>query len=354
MPGTHAPHSYRTGPGRALVPMSRNTLEALAAEATTTAPATPAALAAPPRRSISRRGLLGLGGLFTVGAGVTWALDRYVIEHAEVPSASTQWSTADTAASTDVSGTVSGLSYAGSNATIEITEHTSGSGSDTITWFVADIKLTSADALRSAFAKDTFGENIIENPSTIAAENGAVFAINGDYYGFRDTGIVIRNGVAFRDEPARTGLALHADGTLAPYDETSTSADALVADGVWQTWSFGPSLLDGGAVIDGIDSVEVDTNFGNHSIQGEQPRTGIGMIEANHLVAIVVDGRSSGYSRGVTMVEFAQMFADLGAVVAYNLDGGGSSTMVFDGALVNNPLGEGQERGTSDIIYVAG
>lgn len=306
-----------------------------------------------PRR-VSRRALFGLGGLFSVGAGVTWALDRFVIEHAEVTSASTQWSTTNSADTTDVSGTVSGLTYAGTNASIEITEHTTGNGSDTITWFVADIKLTSAEALRTAFAKDTYGENIIEDPSTIAAQNGAVCAINGDYYGFRDTGIVIRNGVAFRDAGARTGLALYSDGSLVAYDETATSAAALVADGVWQTWSFGPSLLDDGAIIDGIDTVEVDTNVGNHSIQGEQPRTGIGMIEPNHLVAIVVDGRSSGYSRGVTMIEFAQIFADLGATLAYNLDGGGSSTLVFDDALVNNPLGKGTERGTSDIIFVAG
>ena len=78
------------------------------------------------------------------------------------------------------------------------------------------------------------------------------------------------------------------------------------------------------------------------------------MVSANHFVFVVVDGRSSGYSRGVTMTEFADIFTDLGAQVAYNLDGGGSSTMVFNGALVNNPLGKGTERGTSDIIYVAG
>ena len=112
--------------------------------------------------------------------------------------------------------------------------------------------------------------------------------------------------------------------------------------------------MDAGRVIDGIDDVEIDTNIGNHSVQGAQPRTGVGVVEGNHFLFVVVDGRSSGYSRGVTMSEFAQLFVDLGASVAYNLDGGGSSAMVFNGALVNNPLGHGQERGTSDILYVAG
>ena len=76
------------------------------------------------------------------------------------------------------------------------------------------------------------------------------------------------------------------------------------------------------------------------------------MISPNHYLLVVVDGRASGYSRGVTMSEFAEMFAGLGAQVAYNLDGGGSSTMVYRDALVNNPLGKGRERGTSDIIWL--
>ena len=64
------------------------------------------------------------------------------------------------------------------------------------------------DGLQSceaALAKDQFGENITELTSEIAADNDAIFAVNGDYYGFRDTGIVIRNGVAYRDEGARQG-----------------------------------------------------------------------------------------------------------------------------------------------------
>jgi len=100
--------------------------------------------------------------------------------------------------------------------------------------------------------------------------------------------------------------------------------------------------------------VEVDTNFGNHSIQGEQPRTAVGVIDDNHLVFVVVDGRSPGYSAGVTMTGLAEIMQGLGASTAYNIDGGGSSTMYFDGDLVNDPLGVGRERATSDILYIEG
>ena len=107
-------------------------------------------------------------------------------------------------------------------------------------------------------------------------------------------------------------------------------------------------------VIAPLDDVEIDTNVGNHSVQGDQPRTAIGMIGANHFLFVAVDGRSTGYSRGMTMTELAQLLLDRGAKVGYNLDGGGSTTMVLNGNLVNNPLGRDRERGTSDIIYVAG
>lgn len=309
----------------------------------------------PGERRISRRGVLGGAAalLATAGAGTAWALDRYVIEHTEVANASAAWGGTATRA-TALSGTVSGETYTGTNGTVTTRKVVMGSGSDTVTYFVADLRLSRGTALRAAFANDAFGSNIIAKPSAIAQANGAVFAINGDYYGFRDTGIVIRNGVAFRDRGARQGLAIHSDGTMRLYDETATSASELLADGVWQTLSFGPGLVDGGTVCPGIDSIEIDTNIGNHSIQGRQPRTGIGLVDADHLLAVVVDGRSAGYSRGVTMTEFATIFTSLGASVAYNLDGGGSSAMYFNGALVNNPLGRGAERGTSDILFVAG
>lgn len=304
----------------------------------------------------TRRTLIGLVAavVLTAGGGTTWALDRFVVDHVQIADVQAYEAAQSGGTSTDnhVPGTVTGDSYASDDANVTISKVTQGSGADTVTYFVADVRLTDATRLRSAFAENKFGTNIIEDISDIAADNNAVFAINGDYYGFRDTGIVIRNGVVFRDEGARQGLAFYRDGTVRVYDETTTTAAELVAAGVWNTLSFGPAILADGQVVAGIENVEVDTNVGNHSIQGDQPRTAVGVIDANHLVFVVVDGRSTGYSEGVTLPELAGIMQGLGATTAYNLDGGGSSTMVFDGALVNNPLGKGQERGTSDILYV--
>lgn len=309
------------------------------------------------RRMGRRAALYGIGAVAFAGLGTTggWALNRYVVDHVEVSNASEQTSTAIQAVAADTTGaTSSANSYTSDTATIKITKVVTGSGSDQVTYFVADVTVSDATIVKSAFANDQFGQNIIAYPSAIAAQAGAVLAINGDYYGFRDTGIQIRNGVIYRDAGAREGLAFYKDGSMKLYDETATNAKTLLSEGVWQTLSFGPGLVEGGTVRSGIESVEVDTNFGNHSIQGQQPRTGIGLIGNNHLLFVAADGRSPGYSRGVTMTEFAEIFVSLGAEVAYNLDGGGSTAMIFQGNLVNNPLGKGQERGTSDIVYIAG
>ena len=306
--------------------------------------------------AVTRRRVLtgGAGVLVAAGGASWWALDRYVIDDVQVAQASSLTADHVEVAQASTAGTATATSYTSDTAKVTVKKVVTGSGSNRVTYFVANVTVSDATIVRSAFASDEFGQNIIANPSEIAAQAKAVLAINGDYYGFRDTGIEIRNGVAFRDAGARQGLAFYQDGTAKLYDETATSADALLAAGVWNTLSFGPGLVQDGRVVDGIDHLEIDTNFGNHSVQGNQPRTGVGLVSANHLLFVVVDGRSEGYSRGVGMSEFAEIFVGLGATVAYNLDGGGSSAMVFNGELVNNPLGRGQERGTSDILYVAG
>lgn len=304
-----------------------------------------------------------------------FAADRYLIRHVEISDVTTysnsvtnvvtlptEGSTttvvlADTGtnqtANTNDTITTDDWNYQSSSISISIKEYSSGSGSNALTYFVADVVLSDATQLTNAFADNQFGRNIIETTSQIAEENNAIFAINGDYYGFRTDGIIIRNGVIYRDVPARIGLAFYSDGSMQIYDETQTSAQELLEAGVWNTFSFGPALLEDNVINDFASEIEIDTNFGNHSIQGNQPRTGIGIIDTNHYVFIVVDGRSRGYSMGVTITEFAEMFKELGCTDAYNLDGGGSSTMYFMGRVVNNPLGKNKERGTSDILFIA-
>lgn len=245
-------------------------------------------------------------------------------------------------------------SYKDATKSITIMKASMGSGTNKVTYFVIDIKLTSAKDLRAGLADNAQGAAFT---SDIAAANNAIFAINGDYFRDRTDGIIIRNGVVYRDKPARWGAAIYTDGSMKVYNETTTSAAQLLAAGAWHTFSFGPVLLVNGKIPapNTLSSYEVVPNP-QYPIQGSHPRTGIGFISNNHFILIDVDGRHPGYSRGMTLEEFAQLFKRLGCSTAYNIDGGASATVYFKGNVINQPKNHTvdpvAQRGTSDILFI--
>ena len=314
------------------------------------------------RRVLALAACLVLAALVVVALTGPWSHSKNAVgvTTSSTSQGSSLSTTSSTTGSTQTSEGVSSAgntpdsSYADATKSISITRARTGSGANKVTYFVIDIKLTSAKDLRAGLADNAQGAAFT---SDIAAANNAILAINGDYFRDRSDGIIIRNGVVYRDKPARQGVALYADGSMKIYDETQTSAARLLADGVWNTYSFGPAL-----VIDG--AVPVPNNFSTYEvvanpqfpIQGSHPRTGIGLIGKNHFVLIDVDGRHPGYSRGVTLEEFAQMFEKLGCITAYNIDGGASATVYFRGKVINQPKNHTvdpvQQRATSDILFI--
>lgn len=212
---------------------------------------------------------------------------------------------------------------------------------------IADITVSSAEYLKAAFAKNSYGKNVTATTSSIAASNNAILAINGDYYGAREKGYVIRNGVVYRSKASGDDIVcIYADGTMEIVSDSDYTADELVERGVWQALSFGPALIK-----DGVITVDDDDEVRRAMVSN--PRTAIGMIDDNHYIFLVADGRTSE-SDGLSLFELAQIMQSLGCSVAYNLDGGGSSTMYFNGKVVNNPTTNGRikERAVSDIVYI--
>ncbi len=213
--------------------------------------------------------------------------------------------------------------------------------------YVADVTLSSTRYLKTAFADDTYGKNVTATTSSIAEDNDAVLAINGDYYGVQESGYVIRNGVVYRNTANGSDvLCIYADGTMEVVNDAEYTAEELVSMGVWQAFSFGPALIED-------SEVAVDTNTEVDKAKTRNPRTAIGVIDANHFVFVVSDGRTSE-SEGLSLYELANFMKDLGVTTAYNLDGGGSSTMYFNGYVINNPTSGGsiKERSVSDIVYI--
>ncbi|HMM32173.1 MAG TPA: phosphodiester glycosidase family protein [Clostridia bacterium] len=211
--------------------------------------------------------------------------------------------------------------------------------SNGITYYVADVWVKNIDAFKTAFAKGQYGQGIHERPVAMAENNYAVLAMTGDYYGARAKGIVIRNGELYRDTLYGDVAVLFADGTLETYSIQEFSIDAAIERKAYQAWSFGPKLLENGQPI------EVFTD----AIKEANPRSAIGYYEPGHYCLVVVDGRQPGYSKGITLVDLSKMFYNLGCKAAYNLDGGQTAMMVFQGVPVNQAYKGGRE--CSDILY---
>lgn len=242
---------------------------------------------------------------------------------------------------------VTDTSYSDGNISVNLTEKTVN---DTQI-YVADVTLSSADYLKTALAQNSYGTNVTAKTSVTATENNAILAVNGDYYGANSSGYVIRNGVVYRDsvrEDASNGdLAIYKDGSFKIIYENQISADQLVQDGVVNLLAFGPSLVENGEI-----SVGINTEVGQ--AMASNPRTAIGIIDENHYIIVVSDGRTSE-SKGLSLYQMAEVMKSYGVKTAYNLDGGGSSTLYFNGQVINKPTTGGSkisERAVSDIVYI--
>ena len=219
------------------------------------------------------------------------------------------------------------------------------------TIYVADVKISSLGYLQTALAKNQFGRNIKEYPSEMAKRNKAILAINGDYYGFRDKGLVIRNGYLFDETrlPRENSdlLIIDKNGEFKIVLEESVDIKQVHTDGAWQTFCFGPGLI-----VDGEIVISKNSEVAAH--KASNPRTAIGYVEPLHYVMLVSDGRLEN-EKGLSLYELADVLKEFGCVDAYNLDGGGSSVMIFNNKIINRPTFDGtviKERRSSDIVFI--
>ena len=261
--------------------------------------------------------------------------------------------------------------YSDPNIYIDITTHRDAE--DTTTYYVADIRIKHLKYLKTALAKDTFGENVQEKTSEICKRKKGILAINGDFYGAQEAGYVLRNGEVLRSTISKSNvgenprknpedLAIYRDGTFEIFNEHDYSLEEIKNKGAWQVFSFGPGLIKDNEILVG-ERDEVATALSG----GRNQRTIIGMIAPLHYVFFVNDARLTN-EEGFSLYEAANIMKDLHCYCAYNLDGGGSSTMYLDNGtgnadklahLVNKPTqnfrgktGSIEQRDVSDIIYI--
>ena len=217
-----------------------------------------------------------------------------------------------------------------------------------LVWFVIDFYIRNMENFRGAFAQGTYPENNkqVDSIENMANQNNAMFAINCDYCGFRKNGVIIRNGVTYQSAYRGDICVLYKNGVMdivRHTDYLNMSDDEKSQ--IWQSVSFAPAL-----VMDGEVNKNLKRERVRDTVNNLHPRSGIGYFEPGHYCFIQVEGRQPDYSIGIYYPEYAQMFKDLGCVEAFNMDGGSSSVIAFDGKQYNKPAWSGRK--TSDILYL--
>lgn len=202
-----------------------------------------------------------------------------------------------------------------------------------ISYVLADIYVGDITCIQTAFAQDTYGVGYSEKLTDMSSRMKSVLAVNGDSYSnnrHKDNGTIIRNGVIYRSEQTDAETCvLNWDGTMDIYAPGQVNLQQLRERGAYQSWIFGPSLLD-------ENGKAKDTFLTWDYIQQSHPRTAIGYYEPGHYCLLLVDGRQKN-SRGMFPDEMAKVFENLGCKAAYNLDGGHCSFMTLKNQVVNHP-----------------
>ena len=218
---------------------------------------------------------------------------------------------------------------------------------DNCDYWLARITIGHASQLRTAAAA-TFEVEYALKGQYIAKRQNAVLAIDGDYFSYYPYGIVLRQGVLYRDKlrQERDVLAIDEDGDFHIFLVPDKGEVPAVYQGkkIINAFHFGPAL-----VIDG----EVGTLDASYWLAPELKRQRMCIAQTGPLeyMALCCAGPQRG-SEGLDLMQFAQLAKELGAENAYNLDGGDSTMLIFNNEKVNDKENQ-NTRHNSDIIYVA-
>lgn len=226
---------------------------------------------------------------------------------------------------------------------INITVYDSRMESKQVTYYVADIYIKDISFFKTGLALGEYDK--VEDVPDISQRYNAILAVNGDYYSLQGrSGPIIRNRTLYYEEVSnrRDSCAINGSGEMIFFKKGKYKIEDVKAADVIHMWGFGPILVENYGIDEFFD-VSTDMNKRN-------PRTAIGFLQPGHYIFLQADGRAGSYSRGLDMNELAELMRELGCKDAYNLDGGQTSMMIFNGEIVNEPFRDGRE--CSDIVYI--
>lgn len=235
-------------------------------------------------------------------------------------------------------------SYTSPEVSVTIDTVVLGEGDNQITYYVADIYIASIENFRTYTAHGEMRVYGREDLKDMIAATNPILAISGDSLTYQKSGFMMRNQEIYFDDHNRNSICvLYQDGSMEVYDGGTYDVEQIKAAGALQVWSFGPNLLDENGKA--MDSYQVSAG-----LKGVHPRSAIGYYEPGHYCFVVVDGRLWHHSVGMTVAELAAVFEELGCSKAYNLDGGGTAVMAFQGEMFNRQSDYGRD--LCDILYI--
>lgn len=216
--------------------------------------------------------------------------------------------------------------------------------------FIAYVKIATPSQLRTAIAGSKMSSDNTNQTTRIMQNYNGIVAINGDYFAKTKAGYIVRMGETYREQTSKNMDLLLVDELgdfhIIPRGQDSQARAVQAFKSQHQIvngFFFGPALVIDGVMQDIPTDYQFDPNQRN-------PRAAIGQLGALTYVMVAVNGRTEE-SAGVSMAELAKIMSDLGCQQAYNLDGGNSATLAFNGGVYNaKPQAE---RGVQDIIYFA-
>lgn len=219
--------------------------------------------------------------------------------------------------------------------------------------YTAHVYLRSAESFRRAFGGGEWGRNS-EKLTALAQKNGAVLALTGDSGHHFKAGFEVGNGVLerARGNNVRDLCVLYKDGRMETYyakvdhERIARETDEGL---IWQTFVFGPALLD--------ENGKAFEDFSSSDVRAANPRAVIGYFEPGHYCLVQIDGRGTESAleakksnRGLTLEQTARLMESLGCTAAYNLDGGQSAAMWFGGEVISTPYRGGRTVGDAIVI----
>jgi exopolysaccharide biosynthesis protein len=207
----------------------------------------------------------------------------------------------------------------------------------------------------------------------LADSERVVGGVNGDFFSLASpagvpVGILVTRGRLLTAPGPQPALALDSVGAvrIARFRTTGERRPPHVLDSASAATKlepFYPREAVGGRPLLARDSVivaDVDTTGQPGFATGRHPRTAAGVARGGkRLILVVVDGRQKPYSDGMTLRELANLMLALGARDALNLDGGGSTTMVYADPdsggrlrIANHPSDKEGERPVGDVLAI--